>query len=325
MPETPPHACPADGTAPAEPLGEVYARLRATGLIARLLELARDEDLHPGGRDLTSAAMDADADGSDEVVRADVVFREPGVAAGLVAIPDICETFGVGVRFEPALADGDTCAAGAVAGTLVGPRAQIVLVERTLLNLVGRLSGVATRTAEFVRAVEGTGATVCDTRKTTPGLRALEKYAVLCGGGTPHRFSLGDAVLIKDNHIAGVAGVDLTAVLDRAARRARTIDPAPKFVEVEVDTLDQLDAVLAVEAGLIDFVLLDNFTTDEMREACARREHSPAKPAFEASGGVTLETIAAIARTGVERISVGGLTHHAVSLDVGLDMAPERG
>lgn len=295
----------------------MYARLRASGLIGRLLELARDEDLHPTRRDVTAHAM---ALGS-ATGRFDIRFREQGVAAGLAAVPDVIDAFGVDVAFKPAANDGDAVDQGSLGGTLAGERAEVVLIERTVLNLVGRLSGIATRTAAFARAIEGTAAVVCDTRKTTPGLRAFEKYAVVCGGGTAHRFSLGDAVLIKDNHLAGLAPAELTTRLTDAAARARSFDPAPKFVEVEVDTLDQLDAVLAIKPGLIDFVLLDNFSTDDLREACARRTRSVSTPAFEASGGVTLGTIRAIAETGVERISVGGLTHQAVSLDVGLDAA----
>ncbi len=295
----------------------MYASLRASGLIGRLLELARDEDLHPAGRDVTAAAM---ALGSSRG-RYEIRFRRSGVAAGLATVPDAIDAFGVGVTFEPAAADGDAVEHGSLGGTLSGERADVVLIERTVLNLIGRLSGIATRTAAFGRAIEGTGAVVCDTRKTTPGLRAFEKYAVLCGGGTAHRFSLGDAVLIKDNHLPGLAPTELTARLTDAATRARSFQPRPRFVEVEVDTLDQLDAVLAVEPGLIDFVLLDNFSNADLRAACARRERSASRPRFEASGGVTLKTIRAIAETGVERISVGGLTHQAVSLDVGLDAA----
>ncbi len=295
----------------------MYARLRASGLIERLLELARDEDLHPTGRDVTADAM-ALGPGTD---RYELRFRDAGVAAGLQAVPDVIDAFGVRVSFETAADDGDTIERGSRGGTLTGDRADVVLVERTVLNLIGRLSGIATRTATFVRAVEGTGAVVCDTRKTTPGLRAFEKYAVVCGGGTAHRFSLGDAVLIKDNHIAGLTPNELTAGLLSAATRARRCEPAPRFVEVEVDSLQQLDAVLAVDPGLIDYVLLDNFTPNDLREACSRRARSASRPAFEASGGITLETIRAVAETGVERISVGGLTHQAVSLDVGLDAA----
>lgn len=311
MPDHPPTSDPN-----ALSLPDFYASLASTGLVERLLVLARDEDLCPSGEDATTALMALD----DTPIRAAVSFREPAVLAGMAALPDLVRIFGGGIAVEPIAADGDVLHAGDRACVLAGPGSRVLTLERTLLNLVGRLSGIATRTAAFVRAVEGTGTRICDTRKTTPGLRALEKYAVRCGGGASHRLSLADAVLIKDNHLAGVDLDDLAGVVTEAARKAwmsRAGELA--FVEVEVDSLDQLERVLTIEPGLIDYVLLDNFTLGDLRDAVALRARTKASVAFEASGGVTLESVGAIAQTGVERISVGGLTHQAVSVDVGLD------
>ena len=180
------------------------------------------------------------------------------------------------------------------------------------LNLLGRLCGVATLTRAYVEAVEGTRARIADTRKTTPGLRALEKHAVLCGGGVNHRFGLDDAILIKDNHIAVCGGVA------ESIRRAKAAAGHLMKVEVEVDGLDQLDEALAERP---DVIMLDNFTLPMLREAVERAKASPfGRPVLEASGGVTLETVRGIAETGVDVISVGALTHSAPSLDIGLDV-----
>jgi len=198
----------------------------------------------------------------------------------------------------------------------------VLTFERTLLNLVSRLCGIATRTATFV-ATAGGGALVTDSRKTTPGLRRFEKYAVACGGGYLHRLGLDDAVMYKDNHLAAVPEADLAAALSDAIRRARADRPL-RFTCVEVDRLDQLDVVLGLDAGLVDIVLLDNMDPDTLREAVSRRDAAGSRVVLEASGGVTLETIAAIAATGVERIAVGSITHGATWLDIGLDIpAPD--
>ena len=200
-------------------------------------------------------------------------------------------------------------------------------VERPMLNLLGRLSGIATLTREFVEAAAGTKARIYDTRKTTPGWRRLEKYAVGCGGGWNHRTGLFDAVLIKDNHLAlGAGSADSEAgytpaeAVVRARRFIEEQAPAPArqemIIEVEVDTLDQLDEVLLAEP---DIVLLDNMGAAELREAVRRRDARNPRVELEASGGVSLETVRAIASTGVERISVGALTHSALCLDIGLD------
>ncbi len=307
----------------------LYARLAATGLIRRLLELARDEDLGAAGMDITAAVMLE----PDATTTACLVAREPGVVAGLVVIPELLDVFGIAdaMSVEKHASDADRVVPGDTLATLRGSSRAIVTIERTMLNLIARLSGVATRTAEFAARIPADSpAKLCDTRKTTPGLRVLEKYAVRCGGGSMHRLGLHDAVLVKDNHVASIPLDQLAQRLTDAARRARELrieigdaDPAPPaFFEVEVDSLDQLERVLSVEDALIDFVLLDNFSTDQLREGVALRDRLGSKVQLEASGGVTLDTIAGVAQTGVDRISVGSLTHHAVSLDLGLDIEP---
>lgn len=310
----------------ALPLPELYAELARTGLVTRLLELARDEDLgdarSPTRGDITSEA----AVPPGERGEARVVCRREGVAAGLALVADALRLLGPACRFDPHARDGDELAPGATMGVVAGPLQEILAAERTLLNLVGRLSGVATLTRRYVEAIAreapGAAARLFDTRKTTPGLRVLEKYAVRCGGGMCHRLALHDAVLIKDNHLAHVPGGELARRVAAAARAARAMRPAGalRFVEVEVDGLEQLARVLSVEPGLIDIVLLDNMPPERLREAVAMRDRAAARVELEASGGVTLETVGAIARTGVERISCGAITHSAPTVDVALDV-----
>lgn len=296
-------------------LPDLYARLAAGGLVRRLLELARDEDLGPEGIDLTGSAMDSGA-----TIRARLVARGETVIAGLACVPALFEVFGVGVSFRAMRGDGDRARAGETVAELTGAAGEIVRVERTLLNLVGRLSGVATRTDAFVRAMGQTRARVYDTRKTTPGLRVLEKYSVRCGGGHCHRMGLHDAVMFKDNHIAGVPPGRLGEHLASMIGRVRSASGAePAFVEIEADTLEQLGVILALPPGLVDLVLLDNMTPAMLAEGVGMRDRAGSGLRLEASGGVTLDTIGAIARTGVDRISVGSLTHGAVSADLGLD------
>lgn len=306
-------------------LERFYASLAATGLVHRLVELARDEDLgvpSEGGEglswtgDLTTAAC---IDGRQRA-RAHVVARREGVVAGLACVPTVVEVFGgrVSVRFKAR--DGDRVKAGSVLALLDGPLAEILELERTLLNLVGRLSGVATQTARHVAVIpQGSRTKVYDTRKTTPGLRVLEKYAVRCGGGASHRLGLHDAVLIKDNHLAGVSDAELGAFVAAAAAKARAM-ARPSFVEVEVDRLEQLDALLTLPPGVVNIVLLDNMGPEKLREACARRDRAQPRLELEASGGITLETLGEVAKVGVDRVSLGALTHSAVSLDVALDI-----
>lgn len=303
------------GTTRADELNEVYARLSRTGLVRRLLEIARDEDVGERGEDVTSALFVH----AGERLTADVVAREAGVVAGLATIGEMIEVFGLSVRASAMARDGERIERGQSVMRLEGLAREVLVLERTLLNMVGRLSGVASQTRKYVDAAGG-GARVLDTRKTTPGLRVLEKYAVCCGGGAMHRLGLHDAVLIKDNHLAGVGLEDFAARLTTAAREARARERSEGwFFEVEVDGLGQFERVLEVEAGLIDVVLLDNFSVEQLREADAARRARRPGVLLEASGGVRLETIGAIAATGVDRISVGALTHSAVSVDFGLD------
>src|SRR5688572_9781255 len=268
------------------------------------VERALAEDLGRAG-DVTSIATIPDG----TPARAVVVARKAGTIAGL---PLVAATFR---RLDPAIdikadhRDGDSVAAKTALMTVSGDARTILAAERAALNLLGHLSGIATATAELVRRAKGSRTRICCTRKTTPGLRALEKYAVRCGGGFNHRFGLDDAMLIKDNHIAVAGGV--RAVLERARAHAGHLVKT----EIEVDTLDQLREVLDTE--LADVVLLDNMSVDELRQAV---EMTAGRVLLEASGGVTLDTIAAVAATGVDYASSGWITHSAPSLDVALDI-----
>ena len=271
---------------------------------ARVAGRALEEDL--GGRgDPTSRLL------GDTSAATALVAREPGVIAGLPGLPIILDLVaerldGGAVTVRCPVQDGDQVEGGTVLAELYGSPRTMLAAERTLLNLVGRLSGVATLTAAFVAAVAGTGAVIRDTRKTTPGLRELEKYAVRCGGGANHRMGLFDALLVKDNHIRAAGSV---AAAVRAARLAAPDLP----LEVEVETLQELQD--ALDLGC-DLVLLDNMAPVAMAEA-ARRSRGRAR--LEASGGVTLAGVRAVAQTGVDYIAVGALTHAASSLDVALD------
>lgn len=294
-------------------LGSFYDSLRETGFVRRLLELARDEDLGDKGMDITALASES----GDDTGRAQMILRESATVSGLRTIPELIEVFGGGISAEFHAEDGETCTKGVALATLTGPLSTIVTMERTMLNLVGRLSGVATLTARFVEAA-GPGVEVLDTRKTTPGLRVLEKYAVRCGGGHSHRLGLHDAAMFKDNHLAAIALDDLVDWLTNAAMRAKS--HGARFVEVEVDTLEQFREILKISTGDVDMVLLDNMSNDDIEKAVVMRNQAESHIKLEASGGVRLETIRAIADTGVDRISAGALTHQATSIDVGLDM-----
>ena len=243
-------------------------------------------------------------------MRAVFAARKAGVLAGIDCVRIAVLAMDPGASIDLKLRDGAAFEAGAVLAEVEADARAFLAAERTALNLLGRLCGIATLTRAYVEAVAGTRARIADTRKTTPGLRALEKHAVLCGGGVNHRFGLDDAILIKDNHVAVCGGVG------EAVRRARASVGHLMKVEVEVDGLDQLDEALA--AGP-DVIMLDNFTLPMLREAVAR---TAGRITLEASGGVNLETVRAIAETGVDVISVGALTHSAPALDVGLDVAP---
>jgi nicotinate-nucleotide pyrophosphorylase (carboxylating) len=246
-----------------------------------------------------------------------IVAREPCVVAGLDAAAAVYAALDPAVSFERLAADGDQVPAGAPIGRVEGPARPILTGERLALNLLQRLSGVATVTRRYVNAVAGTKASVSDTRKTTPGLRMLEKEAVRLGGGRNHRIGLYDGILVKDNHLVAAGGIRAAV----AAARAGT--PALP-VQVEVDSLAQLDE--ALDAG-VDAVLLDNMPPARVAEAVARIRAHPGGGGcwIEASGGITFETVRAYAEAGVDTISVGALTHSAPAVDIGLDFQPSRG
>jgi nicotinate-nucleotide pyrophosphorylase (carboxylating) len=309
----------------AIPLPALFAHFAATGLVRRVLELARDEDLGlpgAGGGDVTSTACFSG--GERGVAR--IVARSGGVVSGLEAIPELLGVFGAAVEFRAESADGAEVGSGTVLASMRGPLRDLLALERTALNMIGRLSGIATLTARFVEAMgRGHAAALYDTRKTTPGMRVLEKYAVRCGGGRCHRLGLFDAVLIKDNHLAGVPLAGLAEWVAVAAARARATRPELAFVEVEVDSLPQLERVLSLKPGVVDIVLLDNLEPGALRAAVQMRNAGRSRPLLEASGGVRLETVRAIAMTGVERISAGALTHGAAGLDVAMDLVGASG
>ena len=280
----------------------------------KLVDLALAEDLGTGG-DRTSDALIP----PDQLGKAVFVSRTPGVLAGVPAVVLVVAAVGDGVTLEPHISDGCPLDRGTRIATLRGPLRAILASERTALNFIQRLSGIATLTRKYVDAVAGTKAVVLDTRKTTPGWRLLEKYAVRCGGGTNHRVGLFDGILIKDNHIAGLG--DPTTAVRRSVELARAHPSSSGLpIEVEVDTLDQLEQVLPASP---DIVLLDNMTLDQLRVAVFRRDVLSPDTKLEASGGVNLGTIRAVAETEVDRISVGALTHSATALDIGLDYAAE--
>ena len=272
--------------------------------IEEAVQRALDEDLGRAG-DVTSVATIPET----TMAHAIMVARQSGVIAGLPLAVAIFQKLSPDINIQAHVRDGATVAAGVNVLTISGPARAVLAGERTALNFVGRLSGVATLTADYVRHTAGTNMRICCTRKTTPGLRALEKYAVRCGGGFNHRFGLDDAILIKDNHIAVAGGIK--PVLERA--RAH-IGHQVK-VEIEVDTLSQLREVL--DTGLADVVLLDNMDIATLTEAVALAK---GRVVLEASGGVTQGSIANLAATGVDYASSGALTHSAPNFDVALDI-----
>jgi nicotinate-nucleotide pyrophosphorylase (carboxylating) len=268
-----------------------------------LIDRALEEDIGPG--DVTSAAVVP----AGALARARIEQRAEGVIAGLRVAETVFRRVDPGLRWHPHVREGDWREGGLVA-EVAGPARSILAGERVGLNFLGRLSGIATLTARYVRAVEGTGARILDTRKTTPGLRLLEKRAVRAGGGHNHRVGLFDEMLVKENHSALRRGVG------EATRTALAAARGGMKVEVECATLDEVDEALAAGATSI---LLDNMTLDELREAVAR---CAGRAETEASGGVSLDTVRAIAGTGVDWISVGALTHSAPALDLSLLLEP---
>jgi nicotinate-nucleotide pyrophosphorylase (carboxylating) len=265
---------------------------------------ALDEDLGRAG-DVTSMATIPET----TPARAMLIARQAGVIAGLPLAVATFQKLSPDIDIQAHVRDGAAVAKGVQVLTISGPARAILAGERTALNFVGRLSGIATLTADYVRRAAGTNLRICCTRKTTPGLRALEKYAVRCGGGFNHRFGLDDAILIKDNHVAVAGGV--RPVLERARSRVGHLVK----VEIEVDTLAQLREVL--DTGMADVVLLDNMDDADLTKAVKLAQ---GRVVLEASGGVTVDSIAQIAMTGVDYVSSGALTHSAPNFDVAIDI-----
>jgi nicotinate-nucleotide pyrophosphorylase (carboxylating) len=281
----------------------------------QILELARNEDL--GGGDVTSAILPADL-----CARGRFVARQPLVFCGGALLEAIAVKYDGGIRTTVLVEEGYKVAPGAALAEWSGPARGILAAERVALNFLQRLSGVATTTREYVQAVAGTGAAIYDTRKTTPGWRELEKYAVRVGGGLNHRKGLYDAVMVKDNHLAVMAKAEGQDPLTAAAReleRIRPYLPEGAFVELEVDSLEQFAQALGLE---VDIVLLDNMTVEQLARAVAMRNAAGAKGRIEleASGGITLANVREVAAAGVERIAVGALTHSAGAVDIALDV-----
>ncbi|QEG42543.1 carboxylating nicotinate-nucleotide diphosphorylase [Roseimaritima ulvae] len=285
----------------------------------QLVRLAVREDLERSVDWTTVALVDLQRRGSCQVVP-----RHTGVCAGLVTVPWILDEMDADLQAECLAADGEALQAGSPILRLSGNARDLLTCERLILNVLCKLSGIATLTQRYVREIQDCGARLYDTRKTTPGWRRLEKYAVGCGGGHNHRTGLFDGFLIKDNHLALAGAAEDTPLSPRAAAetarqwaggRAELSD-APKIVEIEVDSLEQFADVLPARP---DIVLLDNFSPEQLRQAVKLRDEQAADVELEASGNVTIDTIREIAQTGVDRISSGALTHQAVWLDLGLD------
>jgi nicotinate-nucleotide pyrophosphorylase (carboxylating) len=272
----------------------------ATDTLERVVLAALAEDVGQGDV-TTEATVPADAVGT-----AELLVKEPGVVCGLRAAEATFRALDEEIRFESLVAEGRVLEAPRAVAIVAGSERAILTGERVALNFLGRLSGIATLTRHYVDAIAGSGATILDTRKTTPGLRALEKHAVTCGGGRNHRFGLDDGVLVKDNHLRAAGSIGQAV----AGLRATTVLP----IEVECDTLAQVSD--ALDAG-VDAILLDNMNLDELRAAVVL---VAGRARLEASGGITLDNVRAVAETGVDEISVGALTHSARSLDVSLEL-----
>jgi nicotinate-nucleotide pyrophosphorylase (carboxylating) len=274
-----------------------------------LVKIAVAEDV--GGGDITSKLTIA----SNAVGSAKLVARQELVVCGMDIAAQVLKQYDRKLKLAVKVPDGKWAMAGQVLGIISGPTRAMLSAERVVLNFLQRLSGIATLTSKYVQQAKGTRAKIYDTRKTTPGWRTLEKYAVTCGGGFNHRIGLFDAVLVKDNHLAQFT--DIKSELQRLIKESRKFKGL-KFFEVEVDTLDQLREVLQVKG--VDIILLDNMTPAQLKKAVKMRNKVGKKPELEASGGVNLKTVKRIANTGVERISVGAITHSAAAVDIGLDI-----
>lgn len=250
-----------------------------------------------------------------------VVSRQRGVFAGSVIFDLLREAYSNKLTVMVKVEDGQAIKPDMEIAALAGPMILLLGIERTLLNFVQRLCGVATLTRKYVDAVADTQARIYDTRKTIPGWRQLDKYAVRCGGGRNHRMGLQDAILVKDNHLVGVGVKDLAAATAEMIHEAAQLAPPPEFIEVEVDTLEQLEEVLKVSG--VDVVLLDNFTIVQMRQAVKQRDALglAGRVKIEASGGIGLDSVRSIAQAGVDRIAVGAITHSAPALDIGIELS----
>lgn len=281
-----------------------------------LIDLTLQADLDQRG-DITTACA-----GLTGTVTARIEARAEGVFAGEAVLPRLLERSAPKVRLNRTslIHDGKRLHPGEIVARLVGPIEQVLTAERTILNFMQRLCGVATLTHRFVEAVAGTGARIYDTRKTLPGWRDLDKYAVRCGGGCNHRVGLYDAILAKDNHFATVSLDDLPAFLRRLIDRANALVPPPTFICIEADNLLMLERMLPVQG--IDIILLDNFTTEQLRQAVAMRDKAGLRGRLEleASGGINLANVHAVAETGVERLSVGALTHSSLIIDLAIEI-----
>ena len=275
-----------------------------------LTRMSLTEDLRDVGDVTCLSTIPADLKATVQIVS-----RETGVVSGLPLIPIVFRELASDVNASVAVQDGEKVSRGTVLASLTGPVRALLTGERTILNFMTHLSGIASRTALFVDAVVGTRARILDTRKTLPGYRALQKYAVRCGGGTNHRMGLYDGVLIKDNHLAA-RGESACASAVADARRYMITTGRNTSIEIEVDTLEQLQDALKEKP---EIVLLDNMSPEQLREAVALRDQYGPTTLLEASGGITLQTVRSVAETGVERISIGGLTHSSPALDLGFD------
>jgi nicotinate-nucleotide pyrophosphorylase (carboxylating) len=290
------------------------AQLPADAVLKKLLKNFLQEDLGAAG-DVTSNALIS----ARRKATAYVVARTAGVLAGARLVELLASMVHPALTLRGMVRDGERVRKGQKVFCISGSLRGILLLERTMLNLLGRLSGVATFTNTFAKQVQGTKARIRDTRKTTPGLRALEKYAVVCGGGVSHRAGLFDAFLAKDNHVAGLTPRRMAHDIHQAIVAARHKYKL-KFAMVEVDTLDQLDALARLPNGVIDAILLDNMSLITLRKAVALRDRLAPRVQLEASGGVTLKTVAAIAQCGVDFVSVGAITHSAPQIDFAMDI-----
>ncbi|HEX3358512.1 MAG TPA: carboxylating nicotinate-nucleotide diphosphorylase [Tepidisphaeraceae bacterium] len=290
--------------------------------LKEIIQLARREDLGPQSDDVTSRLLIDE----NKVAVGTLLQKSVGIACGLPIVEMICRAYDERLRveqipgFHMEIIEGRFSDARQTPLLRIrGPMRSLLSAERIILNFLQRMSGVATQTQRFVRRVEGSGAKIYDTRKTLPGLRALDKYAVRCGGGMNYRIGLYDGLLVKDNHLTAQPLNELSGFLSSIVHKCRAEDPN-RLVEIEVDTLDQLREVLKVDG--VDVILLDNMDCPRMTQAVELRDKSgrKGKVELEASGGVTLETVRSIALTGVERIAVGAITHSATAMDIGLDV-----